>query len=252
MPESLEEQPRQHFFTALLIMSAIGALYVALFHGPEITTKTQSEAVQVSRPAPQPIVQPTVQPIERPTIESKMAPVLKPWDSNVAGSKSGQGTHVRIQTTKGTFEVLLFPKIAPKTVKRFLELATSGFYDGTSFHRVIPGFVAQGGDPISKTAPAGDPRIGSGGSGKNLTDEFNLRAKHLTGSLAMAHSGAANSGSSQFYVCYRPLPELDGKYCVFGQVTKGMDVIQRFNPTVRDGVPAEGIEPDKMIKLTVF
>jgi peptidyl-prolyl cis-trans isomerase B (cyclophilin B) len=166
--------------------------------------------------------------------------------NKAAGTKIEMGKHVRVQTTKGTFEVVLFPKVAPKTVENFLKLVKAGVYNGTTFHRVIPGFMAQGGDPLSKKLPAGDPSIGTGGSGKNIPDEFSTKVKHLTGSLAMAHSGMPNSASTQFYVCYVPQPRLDGQYCVFGQVTKGMDVVEKLNAS------AEGVKPDKMIKLTVF
>ncbi|MDB5096184.1 MAG: putative peptidyl-prolyl cis-trans isomerase [Cyanobacteria bacterium RYN_339] len=172
--------------------------------------------------------------------------------NKAAGMTVEPGKHIRFLTTKGTFEVVLFPKVAPKTVENFIALTKKGLYNGTTFHRVIPGFVAQGGDPKSKTLPAGNQEIGTGGSGKDIADEFSPKIKHLTGSLAMAHSQAANSASSQFYVCYKPLPMLDGKYSVFGQVSKGMDVVEKLAPTERDGAPVQNGKPDKMIKVTVF
>lgn len=168
-----------------------------------------------------------------------------------AGHHVVTGKHVKFHTTKGDFEVVVFPKAAPKTVEQFLGLARKGFYDGTSFHRVIPGFVAQGGDPLSKKLPAGSPQIGTGGADKNVPDEFGAGLHHLPGTLAMAHSGAPNSGSSQFYVCFEPIPHLDGGYTIFGQVVKGFDVVQKLQPTERDGVPIQNVKPDKMLKVTV-
>lgn len=168
------------------------------------------------------------------------------------GGKVVTGKHVRFVTTKGTFEMVLFPKAAPKTVDNFMKLVKSGLYNGTTFHRVIPGFVAQGGDPLSKKFPAGNPAIGTGGSGKDIADEFSPTMHHLPGSVAMAHSGAPNSASSQFYVCYKDLPMLDGKYCIFGQITKGMDVVEKLNATERDGAPVQDVKPDKMTKVSIF
>lgn len=172
--------------------------------------------------------------------------------NKASGQKIEAGKHVRIETTKGTFEIVLFPKAAPKTVENFIKLAKSGFYNGTSFHRVIPGFVAQGGDPLSKKYPAGDPRIGTGDAGKNIPDEHSNGLKHLVGSLAMAHSSAPNSASCQFYVAFRPIPHLDGGYTIFGQVVKGMDVVMKLQPTEKDGAPVTKPGPDKMVKVTVL
>jgi cyclophilin family peptidyl-prolyl cis-trans isomerase len=118
-------------------------------------------------------------------------------------------------------------------------------YDGTTFHRVIPGFVAQGGDPQSKTLPPGDPRIGYGTSGEDVPDDFNNGLKHLTGSVALAHDDRANSSNCQFYICLAPQPTLDGRYIVFGQVLVGMEVVQQLAPT------ASGGTPDKILKATV-
>ena len=118
----------------------------------------------------------------------------------------------------GEIRMELYPDSAPKTVESFIALAKKGFYDGLTFHRVVPGFVAQGGDP------KGD---GTGGPGYTLKAEFNAR-KHLRGAVAMARSAHPDSAGSQFYIGFAPAPHLDGKYTVFGQVTAGMEVVDRI------------------------
>ena len=112
--------------------------------------------------------------------------------------------------------------IAPVSVASFLHLARTKFYDGTRFHRVVPGFVVQGGDPKSKNANA--PDVGTGGPGYYLPSEFSDRL-HETGTVAMARSQSPTSGGSQFYICLEPQPSLDGQYTVFGKVISGMDVV---------------------------
>jgi len=124
----------------------------------------------------------------------------------------------------GEIAIEFFPADAPKTVESFVKLAGQGFYDGTTFHRVEPGFVVQAGDPLSKTLPAGDRRIGTGGPGYSIKAEFN-KQKHDRGVLAMARSQDPDSAGSQFYITLGPAPFLDGKYTVFGRVTSGMNVV---------------------------
>jgi peptidyl-prolyl cis-trans isomerase B (cyclophilin B) len=131
-----------------------------------------------------------------------------------------------IQTAKGEIRIRFFPKDAPNHVASFIELAESGFYDGTTFHRVEPGFVAQGGDPYSKT---GEGPVGTGGPGWRLKAEFNRRP-HLEGTVAMARAQDPDSAGSQFYICLAPAPFLDGKYTVFGEVVDGMDVVKQLQP----------------------
>ncbi|HWP35542.1 MAG TPA: peptidylprolyl isomerase [Thermodesulfobacteriota bacterium] len=128
---------------------------------------------------------------------------------------------VRITMARGERIVIeLYPDVAPRTVENFLALVRRGFYDGLTFHRVVPGFVVQGGDPN------GD---GTGGPGYAIKAEFNAR-KHVTGTVAMARAAHPDSAGSQFYICLAPQPSLDGKYTVFGQVIEGMDVVQRIRP----------------------
>jgi peptidyl-prolyl cis-trans isomerase B (cyclophilin B) len=134
-----------------------------------------------------------------------------------------------IQTSKGTVTLEFYPADAPNTVASFIELADAGFYDGLKFHRVIAGFVAQGGDPLTRDLTveqikAGIGGAGTGGPGWTQKAEFNAR-KHETGTLAMARSRDVDSAGSQFYICLAPQPSLDGQYTVFGKVTEGMDVV---------------------------
>ncbi|HEY9854553.1 MAG TPA: peptidylprolyl isomerase [Stenomitos sp.] len=152
-----------------------------------------------------------------------------------AGHKVVMGDKVQFTTTKGKFVVVLFPKEAPKTVENFEKLVKKGFYNGLTFHRVIPGFVAQGGDPKG---------TGEGGPGYTIPDELNSTLKHIKGSLAMAKTSAPNSAGSQFYIAYDKLPHLDGKYTVFGQVISGMDVVEKLTPS-------DAGKPDKMLKVTL-
>ena len=124
----------------------------------------------------------------------------------------------------GEITIEFFPADAPKTVENFVYLAGQGFYDVTTFHRVEPGFVVQGGDPLSKTLPAADRRLGTGGPGHSVKAEFN-KHKHDRGVVAMARSQDPDSAGSQFYITLAPANFLDGKYTVFGRVTSGMSVV---------------------------
>jgi len=120
------------------------------------------------------------------------------------------------KTEKGDFVIELFADKAPKTVNNFVFLARDGFYDNTTFHRVIKGFMAQGGDPTG---------TGSGGPGYKFADEFDPSLKHNSaGILSMANAGR-NTNGSQFFITYGPTPHLDGKHAVFGKVISGMDVV---------------------------
>ena len=120
-----------------------------------------------------------------------------------------------IETNKGDLVLELFAREVPRTVDNFVTLARDGFYDGLTFHRVIPGFMAQGG------CPKGD---GTGGPGYQFADEI-THHKHGTGALSMANSGP-NTNGSQFFITYAPQPHLDGKHTVFGQLMEGMDVLE--------------------------
>ncbi len=126
-----------------------------------------------------------------------------------------------IKTAKGDIVAELYPKDAPQTVNNFVFLARDGFYNKLTFHRVVPGFVIQGGDPSGN---------GTGGPGYNIPPE--IKSKHSKGALAMARRGGpaqtTPSSGSQFYITLEPQPGLDGDYTVFGQVTQGQDVVQKI------------------------
>ena len=135
------------------------------------------------------------------------------------------------ETNKGTIVAELYEKEAPITVENFEKLANSGFYDGVKFHRVISDFVVQGGDPLSRDLPAGDPRIGTGGPGWKIKCETaNNPHKHEVGALSMAHAGK-NTGGSQFFIVLseQNTKHLNGVHTVFGKVIQGGDVVPKIN-----------------------
>lgn len=123
-----------------------------------------------------------------------------------------------IETERGNIVLEFYPRDAPKTVASFVKLARDGYYDGLTFHRVVPGFVVQGGDPTG---------TGGGGPGYKLPAEFN-RNKHLRGSVAMARTQDPDSAGSQFYICLEPQPSLDDGYTVFGMVTRGVENVDKI------------------------
>ncbi len=130
-----------------------------------------------------------------------------------------------LHTTAGDITIGFYPDKAPNHVRNFIDLASSGFYNGTKFHRVIPGFMIQGGDPNTKTADVST--WGTGGSGKNLKAEFN-NVHHARGIVSMARSNDPNSASSQFFICVADAGFLDRQYTAFGKVLKGMDVADKI------------------------
>jgi len=144
---------------------------------------------------------------------------------------------VTFETNKGTVTAELYPDEAPGTVENFEKLVKSGFYDGIVFHRMIPDFVVQGGDPLTKELPMGDRRIGTGGPGWKIKCETAGNPhRHEAGSLSMAHAGK-DTGGSQFFICHSPQSHLDGKHTVFGQVTKGVEIVD----AIRQGDVVESI-----------
>ena len=150
-------------------------------------------------------------------------------------------TKAVIETKFGNIELKFFPDIAPNHVNNFIELAKKGFYDGTTFHRVIPGFMIQGGDPNSKNADKATH--GMGGPGYTVKAEFNSRP-HKRGILSMARAADPNSAGSQFFICVADAPFLDRQYTVFGEVVSGMDVVDKIVGQPRDSRdnPNERIE----------
>ncbi len=129
-----------------------------------------------------------------------------------------------LHTSEGAIELELYPNEAPKTVENFVKLARDGFYEGVIFHRVIPDFMIQGGDPTG---------TGTGGPGYEFEDEFNEH-RVVRGALAMANAGPNTNGSQFFIVTAEATPWLDGKHTVFGKVTSGMDVVDRIAEAERD------------------
>jgi cyclophilin family peptidyl-prolyl cis-trans isomerase len=161
-----------------------------------------------------------------------MADQLAPPSGALDTSKSYTAV---FKTEKGDITVELFADRAPRTVENFVNLARAGFYDGTTFHRVISGFMAQGGDPTG---------TGTGGPGYQFADEFHPSLRHdSAGILSMANAGAGTNGS-QFFITHGPTPHLDDRHSVFGKVTAGMDVVNslRERDPQRDRQPGDRIE----------
>ncbi len=146
--------------------------------------------------------------------------LMKIWDQKTKSmtEKDMEELTAVIETDKGTIKFELFPHDAPGHCRNFIKLAQSRFYDGLIFHRVVDGFVVQGGDPRGN---------GTGGPGYTIDAEFNDR-HHKAGTVAMARGSAPDSAGSQFYICLAPQPMLDGRYTVFGQVIEGMDVVREI------------------------
>lgn len=157
-------------------------------------------------------------------------------------SSVDKGPKVIIKTKLGEIEIKLFPDKAPKHVENFLKLAKSGFYNGTIFHRVIPGFMIQGGDPNTKDLNKKE-LYGMGGPGHSVKAEFN-DMPHKRGIVSMARSNDPDSAGSQFFIVVEDSPFLDGKYTAFGQVVKGLGVADKIVNQPRDARdnPLERIE----------
>lgn len=139
----------------------------------------------------------------------------------------------------GQFEILFYPEVAPNHVANFVSLARKGFYDGLTFHRVLEGFMAQGGDPDG---------TGGGGPGYTIPAEFS-KLPHKRGSVSMARTRDPNSAGSQFFICFAPTPFLDGQYTIFGEVDKGMEVVDKLKHRNPENKPS--FEGDKMKKVTI-
>ena len=155
-------------------------------------------------------------------------------------AQADTGSILLLDTTQGQVEIRLLPDLAPNHVARITELANSGFYDGIIFHRVIPGFMAQTGDP------RGD---GTGGSGQNIDAEF-TQAPFERGTVGMARSQNPNSGDSQWFIMFERSSHLDGQYTVWGQVVEGMEHVDR----IKKGISAmNGVvqDPDKIVSMKV-
>ena len=137
-----------------------------------------------------------------------------------------------IKTTMGTIVFEFLPDVAPRMVENFKDLAGSGFYNGTTFHRVIPGFMIQGGDPLSKDDnPAND---GTGSGPRKMPAEFTTKYSHERGYVSTARSSDPDSGSCQFFIIHKPSKFLDNKYTIFGRVVDGMDAVDKIVSVKKD------------------
>ena len=154
----------------------------------------------------------------------------------VASANEANGDKILLNTSKGEVIINLMPEIAPVHVARIVELVKSGFYDGVIFHRIIPGFMAQTGDPKGN---------GTGGSGTNLKAEFS-DYKYINGTVGMARTMDPNSADSQFFICFDGCGHLTGQYTVWGQVETGMDVVEALN------VGEPPADPDKILSAKII
>ncbi len=170
-------------------------------------------------------------------------------------AKADDLPRVKLQTTAGDVVLELFENEAPNTVANFISLVEKGFYDGVQFHRVLPNFMAQTGDPATK-----DPKViakgeaGHGGPGYTIADECGQpnHRDHFRGSLSMAHTGQPNSAGSQFFITFVPTGGLDGRHTVFGRVIEGMDVLSKLQRVDPDEKKYNGVTPDKILKAEML
>jgi peptidyl-prolyl cis-trans isomerase B (cyclophilin B) len=212
--------------TTLAVMALIALLLIAAGCGKRDNSANNNTDASASQPAP---------------TNSKEAAATSTLDT------SGDNPIVTIEMDNGkTIKVELYPKIAPNTVNNFVSLVSKGFYDGTIFHRVIPGFMIQGGDPDG---------TGMGGPGYSIEGEFKKNGfdnelKHTRGVISMARSGDPNSAGSQFFIMVADAPFLDGDYAAFGKVTEGLDVVDEI-VSVPTGSQDRPKTPPVMKKVTV-
>jgi len=205
-----------------------------------------------SQPEPSPIPTPSLTPTPTPAPDTapSSVPIPKPGEETMIEFKdtgfmppmladTSKKYYAYMETEKGTMVLELFAEDVPMAVSNFVHLAQEGFYDGTTFHRVIPNFMAQGGDPTG---------TGTGGPGYTFGYEFTSH-KHIAGTLSMAHSALPDSNGSQFFICYAPQPSLDGGYSVFGQLIEGMDVLKKLTP--RDPNQNPSFEGDRIISVKI-
>jgi cyclophilin family peptidyl-prolyl cis-trans isomerase len=201
--------------TTLAVIGAPGAAPQAAGRAQGTAPKQQSPPKTAPRPAAR---HPAGQPA-KPAAAKPAAAVAQPTP--------GAGPVIVVETSKGTFEFETYPDDAPKTVDNILALTKKGFYNGQRFHRVVPGFVIQVGDPQTRDMTKRDQwgRGSAAGSGRPVgVAEFSKKHLHTKGAVAMAHAGDAAQADSQFYVTLAAVPRLDGKYAVFGHVLSGADV----------------------------
>lgn len=189
--------------------------------------------------------------LAQPAAQSPTPPASQPGDT--AKSETKPATEVAvIKTTEGEMVLEFWPEVAPNTVENFKKLARKGFYDGTAFHRIIRGFMIQGGDPLTKD-PTKEAQWGQGGPGYRINAEFNDRP-HVRGVISMARSNDPNSAGSQFFICHGTASSLDRKYTAFGKLIRGDDVLEKIAtaPVTRRG--SENSKPTQrmgVISITI-
>ncbi|MEI6464959.1 MAG: peptidylprolyl isomerase [Verrucomicrobiota bacterium] len=155
--------------------------------------------------------------------------------------------HAIIKTSEGEMTLAFWPDVAPKTVENFKKLARDGFYNGTAFHRIIKGFMVQGGCPNTKAGASGMP--GTGDPGYKLKAEFNAKA-HVRGVISMARSASPDSAGCQFFICHGDARFLDRQYTAFGEVVKGDDVLEKLaNVATKSGGGGEQSTPTKRVAV---
>ena len=190
---------------------------------------SESEPTPTPGPAPEP----------EPATETPPEVKLMNWDSPPPMSiDTGKKYTAIMETVKGTLVLVLFAADVPGTVNNFVFLARQGYYDGTTFHRVLADFMTQGGDQTG---------TGRGGPGYSFEDEFTEHG-HVAGALSMANSGP-NTNGSQFFITFVAVHQLDGRHTVFGQLVEGMDVLESI--TLRDPSQNPQFEGDKIIRVTI-
>jgi peptidyl-prolyl cis-trans isomerase B (cyclophilin B) len=166
-------------------------------------------------------------------------------------SSEHAGAQVRIETEAGDMVAEFFPDKAPRHVDNFIKLVREGFYDGTRFHRTIPGFMIQGGCPNTKDGAGGSP--GTGNPGHTVDAEFN-DVQHVRGIFSMARSQDVNSAGSQFFICHGTASFLDGQYTAFGRLLEGEETLDSIvaAPCKSGGEGSSPVEPVKIVKMTVI
>jgi peptidyl-prolyl cis-trans isomerase B (cyclophilin B) len=198
-----------------------------------------------SKAAPPADSQPKVE--AKTETKTEVQPEKKPEAATPSPSPTPGGEVAVLKTSAGEMVVELWADTAPKTVENFKKLAKDGFYDGTAFHRIINGFMIQGGDPLTKDASK-ESMWGTGDPGYKIQGEVSDRPNraHLKGVLSMANSGHPDTAGCQFFICLAPQPRLDGGYTTFGKVIKGEDVLEKLgkSPVKPDprGEPSRPIE----------
>jgi len=184
------------------------------------------------------------------TVINVEAPADLPTQAVQTHSSSKQGPRVVMKTTLGDITFQLFQEATPKTAENFLSLARQHFYDGTIFHRVIPDFMIQGGDPLTREQRTNISVHGTGSPGYKFADEFSNH-KNVRGAISMANSGPNTNGSQFFIITAASTPWLDGKHAVFGEVVEGMDVVDKIS-AVKTGANDHPIEDIEILGIEIL